>query len=117
MGRDVLGSGVLVDVADMVDGAANSIQQSGTAPHLVIAAGHGLNVPNVRTIVNDLADVVEQDGGNVDLPFLCPLLLNGGVKAPDGVGLKARHGTATVKDEYEFSGVVFHEKTSLCFCD
>lgn len=110
MSRSVLFSGVLVDVADVVDGAAKGVQQCRTAPGRVIPVRHGLNTVDGYPVMQYLALAVKEDGRDQCLPRLPPLLGNHGVKAADGVGLQPGHRAAAVQDKYNLGQILLHKK-------
>ena len=78
--------------------------------------GHGGHPLEVHPVVEDLALVVEEDGGQDGLPLLPLLPLQQGVKAPDGVLLQPRHGAAAVQNEDDLGQTLFHEKNLLILC-
>ena len=114
--RHVLAARIAVDVADVVDRAADGVEKRGAAADGVVLAGHGPYRLNVHTVVQNDALVVEQDGGHISPARLPLLLFQKGIEAADGVVLKAGHGAAAVKDKYEFGNVVFHGKSLLQIC-
>ena len=54
----ILGAGVFVDVAYVVDRPAYGIEQRGTALHLIVLARHRLDIADVHTVVDDLARIL-----------------------------------------------------------
>lgn len=68
--------------------------------------------------MNDLADMIKQNGGDIGLTRFPLLLLDHGVEAADGVILQAGHGAAAVQDKYDLGQILFHNKSSYhlaCF--
>ena len=100
--RPVLFAGVLVDVADMVDGAAHGVKQSRAAAHEILLPGQLLHLVQRNAIVDHLADVVEKHRRDKRLARLLLLLLHHRVEPADGVRLQAFHRTAAVQDEHDF---------------
>mgnify|MGYP006977363829 CR=1 FL=1 len=62
--RYILGSCVLVDVADVVDCASNRIQQGGAAAHTILPISHGLDVSDINAVMDHFADIVKEDSGD-----------------------------------------------------
>ena len=109
---DIFGARVLMDIADVVDCSSECIQKCGAAVGGIFLLGQRLNLVDVHAVVNDLCCVGKQHGGNIALAVELLLLLNHCVEAADGVGLEPCHRAALVKDKYQFSDVVFHNKSS-----
>ena len=106
--RHVLFPGVLVDVADVVDGSAHGVDQGGAAAHKVLAFRHWLHFLNVHPVMEDGAFVGEQHGGNQCLSFFRALLFDHAVETADGILLQPLHGSALVQDEHHFCQILFH---------
>ena len=106
--RHVLRPGVFVNVCDVADGPAQSVQQRGAAPDTVIPVCHGPDRLQLRPVMDDLAAVVEEHSGHEALALRLLLLFDQAVEASDGVSLQAAHGAAAVQDEYQLGDVVFH---------
>lgn len=100
--RHVLAAGVLVDVADVVDGPAHSVQQGRAAAGEILLLGHGRHLFQRQAVMNDHALVVEQHRGDQRLACFPLLLVNHGVEAADGVRLQPRHGAAAIQDKNQF---------------
>ena len=105
--RHIFGPRVLMDVADMMDGAADGVQQGGAASHGVVLVSHGPDAADVGAVVDHFAGVVEQDSGDERFARLFLLFCNHGVETSDGVRLKPAHGAAAVENEYEFCQILF----------
>ena len=100
--RHILPAGVLVDVADVVDGAAHGVQQGRAAPGEVLLLRHGRRPVERQAVVDDRALAVEEHGGDQRLARLLFLFRDHGVEAADGVPLQPAHGAAAVQDENQF---------------
>ena len=100
-----------MDVADVVDGSADGVQQGGAAPDIVLLVGDGLNLFQRHPVVEHLGLIVEEDSGDVSLARLLFLLFEHGVEAADGVPLQPLHGAAAVQDEHQFRQILLHEKS------
>ena len=105
---DILGSCVLVDVADVVDRAADGIEQRRAAAHIVIPLRHRCDVLYRYAVVDDNALIVEEHCRDQRLAGLIFLLCDHGVEPADGIRLQAGHRAAAVKDEYNLRQVLFH---------
>ena len=105
---DILGSCVLVDVADVVDRAADGIEQRRAAAHIVIPLRHRCDVLYRYAVVDDNALIVEEHCRDQRLARLIFLLCDHGVEPADGIRLQAGHRAAAVKDEYNLRQVLFH---------
>ena len=109
----VLLPGVLVDIADVMDGAAHGIQQGGAAPDPVVLPGHGADLLQGHPVVDHIPFGIKQDGGDIGLAGHGLLLFDHGVEAADGVRFQTRHGAAAVEDEYDLGQILFHNKNLL----
>ena len=96
----ILGPGILMDVANMVDGSADGIQQGGAASDIVLLFCDGLHLAHLHPVVEHLGLIIEEDGGNKGLARLLLLLFDHGVEAADGVALQPLHGATAVQDEH-----------------
>ena len=106
--RTIFLPGVFVDVGDMVDRAADGVDQCGPTADKVLAIRHRLDLPHVHPVVDDRAVVGEKHRGDDGLPLRLLLALDHAVEAADGVGLQAGHGAALVENEHHFRQVLFH---------
>ena len=105
---DILASGVLVDVPDVVDGPADGIQKGGAAADDVVLFRHGGHLLNGHPVVDDRAGTAEEDRGNKGLALLFFLLFDQGIEAADGIRLQPAHGAAAVQDKDDLRQVLFH---------
>ena len=115
--RDILLACVFVDVADVVDGATDGVEQGGAAADVVLGIRHGLDLVDLHAVVEDFGPVVEEQDRGQDLALFVFFFLSvdHAVEAADGVGLQAAHGTAAVQDQYKLSQILSHGNTSS-FC-
>lgn len=97
--RHILRSCVLVDITDVMDRSADGIQKGSAAPNGIVVVGHGIDVPDIHTVMDYLARIVEKDCGDKRVSVCLLLLLNHRVKASYGVGFQPAHGAAAVKDK------------------
>ena len=99
---------VLVDVRDVVNRPADRVEEGGAAPHVVLPVGHGSDLIEGHPVVQDLALVVEEDGG--DEGFLPGLFLpvHHRVEAADRVGLESSHRPRSVQNVNDFRVVCAH---------
>ena len=100
-----------MDVADVVDGPADGIQQGGAAPDIVLLFRDGPDLLQGYPVVEHLGLVIEEDGRNEHLARLLLLLFDHGVEAADGVPLQSLHGAAAVQDEHQFRQILLHKKS------
>ena len=100
-------------VADVVDGAADGVQQRGAAAYLIIKRGEGLYVLHAYPVVDDAAFVVEQHGGYIRLVPGSLLLFDHGIETADGISLQTGHGAAAVQDKNELGQVLLHSDILL----
>lgn len=107
----ILGPSILMDVADMVDGPADGIQQGGAAPDIVLFLRDRIDIAHLHPVMEHLGPVIEEDGGDKGLARLLLLFFNHGVESADGVVLQPLHGTAAVQDEHQFRQILLHKKS------
>ena len=100
-----------MDVADMVDGSADGIQQGGAAPDIVLLFRDGPDLLQGYPVVEHLGTVIEEDGRDKGLARLLLLLFDHGVEAANGVALQPLHRAAAVQDEHQFRQILLHEKS------
>ena len=100
--RDILSSCVLVDISDVMNCATDCIQKSCAAPNGIVISGHGFDTLDAYAVMNNLAGVVEEDGGDQGFALCVLLLFNHRVKAANGVSFKPTHRAAAVKDKDDF---------------
>ena len=100
-----------MDVADVVDGPADGIQQGGAAPDIVLLFRDGPDLLQGYPVVEHLGLVIEEDGRNEHLAQLLLLFFDHGVEAADGVALQPLHGAAAVQNEHQFRQILFHKKS------
>lgn len=67
--RHILEPGVLVAVADVVDGPADGIHQGGVAPDIVLLVGDGLDVAHLHPVAEHLGLVIKENIGDKSLSF------------------------------------------------
>jgi len=108
MFRDIFISCVLVDISNVMNRAADSIQKRGAAANGIVLVGHRLDLLNRYTVMNNLTHVVKEDGRDQCLAILLFLLFNHGVEASDGVCFQPAHRAAAIKDEYDLRQVLSH---------
>ena len=97
-----------MDISNVMNCSANSIQKGSTAVNVIVPVGHRLDLLNRYTVMNNLAHVVKEDGRDQCLAILLFLLFNHGVEASDGVCFQPAHRTAAIKDEYDLRQVLSH---------
>ena len=95
-------------MADMLNGAAHSVQQSSHTAYIIILAGHWCDFLNISTIMKCLHFAIKQDSSYHCLTGLLFLLFNHRIEAANGIRLQARHGTATIQNKNQFSCILFH---------
>ena len=111
--RPVLLPGVLVDVADVVDGTADGVDEGSAAAHVILPVCHRLNLPEIHPVMEDNAFIGKQNRGNQRFPVFLLLLFNHTVKAADGICLQPGHRAAFVEDKDHFCQILFHNKPLL----
>ena len=104
----ILFPGIFVDVGNVVDGPAQSIDQRGTAAGTVIPPGHGRHLADVHPVVQYLGIGVEKHRGHQHLSLPLSLPVYGGVEAADGIVGQAEHGAAHIDHKYQFRKSFFH---------
>ena len=92
MFRDIFISCVLVDISNVMNRSADSIQKRGAAANGIVLVGHRLDLLNRYTVMNNLAHVVKEDSRDQCLTILLFLLFNHGVEATDGVCFQPENG-------------------------
>ena len=97
--RHILPAGVLVNVADVVDGAAHGIQQGRAATGEIILLRHGRYFLQRQAVMDNRAVVGEKHRGDQRLACLLLLLCKHGVEAADGVRFQPRHRTAAIQNK------------------
>ena len=108
MFRDILISCVLVDIPNVMNCSADSIQKGGAAANGIVPVGHRLHLLNRHTVMDNLAHVVKENGRDQCLAILFFLLFNHGVESSDGVCFQSAHRAAAIKDEYDLRQVLSH---------
>ena len=106
--RHVLRPRVFVDVGDVVDRAADGVEQRRAAAHGVVVGRQRANVLHVHAVVNDLARAVKQHGRDKRRAVRLFLLFDHGVEAADRIRLQPRHGTAAVEEKDDLCQALFH---------
>ena len=106
--RDIFISCVLVDIPNVMNRSADSIQKGGAAANGIVLVGHRLDPLNRYAVMNNLAHVVKEDGRDQCLTILFFLLFNHGVEASDGVCFQPAHRAAAIKNEYDLRQVLSH---------
>ena len=108
MFRDILISCVLVDIPNVMNCSADSIQKGSTSANGIVPVGHRLHLLNRHTVMDNLAHVVKENGRDQCLAILFFLLFNHGVESSDGVCFQSAHRAAAIKDEYDLRHVLSH---------
>ena len=111
--RPVLLPGVLVDVADVVDGTADGFDEGSAAAHVILPVRHRLNLPEIHPVMDDSAFVGKQNRGNQGFPFLLFLLFDHSVETSDSIRLQPGHRAAFVEDKDQFCQILFHKNPLL----
>ena len=111
--RSILGPGILMHHANVLDGAAHGIQQRRGAAHAVLLFGHRLHLLQRHPIVDDHAVIVKQHGAYQRLTRLLFLLPQHAVETADGVLLQTTHRAAAIQDKNQFSHVKILLKRQL----
>ena len=106
--RAILLAGVLVNVADVVNRAADGVQQRRAAARDILPIGQRLDPPDVDAVVDDLALVGKEYRRNKRVALSGLLLRNHRVEAADRVLFQPRHGTAAVQNENQLRQILFH---------
>ena len=109
MFRHILGTGIFMDVPDMMNGPADGIQQCGAPADIILLFRHGPDIFQPGPVMKDLRFVVKQNRGYINLSRFTLLLFQHGIKATDGVCLQTVHGTAAIQNEYQFRQILFHK--------
>ena len=107
--RHIFPTGVLVDIADMMDGPAHRVKQRCAAAGEVLLLRHGRHLAERQPVVNDNAVVAEENRGNQRFARFLLLLGDHGVKAADGVCLQPCHRPAAIQNKNQFR----HKKALL----
>ena len=89
--RNVFGSCVLVDVADVVDGAADRVEERCGTSYIVFLFGDVFYLVERNPVVKDFRLSVEKNCRYECLALFSFLLVDHGVVASDRVGLKSCH--------------------------
>ena len=97
-----------MDIPNVMDRSADSIQKRGAAANGIVLVGHRLDLLNRYTVMNNLAHVINEDGRDECLTILFFLLFNHGVEASDGVCFQPAHRAAAIKDKYNLRQVLSH---------
>ena len=108
MFRDIFISCVLVDIPNVMNCSADSIQKGSTSANGIVPVGHRLHLLNRHTVMDNLAHVVKENGRDQCLAILFFLLFNHGVESSDGVCFQSAHRAAAIKDEYDLRQVLSH---------
>ncbi len=101
-------AGIFVNIPDMVNCTAHSIQKRRTAADKVFLVGKIRYICNCNTIMDNLSFVVKQYGGDYGITRFLSLLFQHGVETSDGVLFQPVHGAGAVQDEDQFSQIVSH---------
>ena len=105
---NILRSCILVHIPDMVDRAAERINECGTAAHLILRCRHRLNFPDIHTVMDDPAVAGKENCGDQRFALGFPLLLNHAVETADRILLQSEHGTALIKNKDHFCQIFSH---------
>ena len=89
--RDIFGTSILVDVSNMLNCSADSINECSASSNIILFVSHRFNVGEFDSVVNDLVHIVKEHGGNITVAVLLPLLLNQRIESANGVTLKPSH--------------------------
>ena len=111
--RHIRSAGIFMDVSNVVNGSAQSIQQSGTSPDVVLLAGDGPDLLHLHPVVEHFGAVVKEDGGDKRLTRLLLLLFQHGIEAADGVPLQPLHGAAAVQNKYQLGQILVHKNPPI----
>ena len=106
--RHVLLPRVFVNVSNMMNRAANRIQQGSAAADKIIPVRHRRNLLNRHAVVDHIAHVIKENGRNQRFTRLFLLLFNHGVKAADGIPLQPAHRAAAIQDKHNFRQILLH---------
>ena len=71
--RYIFRTGVLVDVSDVMDGAADGVQQGGTAADIIFLFRDGLDLAHVYPVMEHLDMVIKENGGDKSCSGFCCL--------------------------------------------
>lgn len=85
--RHIFRPGVLVDATDVMDSAADGVQQGGTATDVVLLFRDGPDIAYVYPVMEHLDLVIKENGGDESRSWLFLLLFDHGIEATDGVVL------------------------------
>ena len=97
-----------MDIPNVMNCSADSIQKSSTSANGIVPVGHRLHLLNRHTVMDNLAHVVKENGRDQCLAILFFLLFNHGVESSDGVCFQSAHRAAAIKDEYDLRQVLSH---------
>ena len=107
--RHILPAGVLVNVADVVDGTAHGVQKRRAAAGEILLFRQRRHFAQRQTVMDDRAVVGEKHRGDHRIARLLLLLGKHGVEAADGVRLQPGHRTAAIQNKNQFR----HKKALL----
>jgi len=93
---------LFLHIFDLADAQRHRIIERGAAADEVIFTGQGFKILKVDTVMQDLEEVIEQDGGHAGFSIDFFLVADGRVESSNGVAFQAAHGAATVEDENQF---------------
>ena len=110
--RNILRTGILMNHSNVMDCAANCVQQRRASPDGIVSVGHARNLPNVHAVIEHPALIVKKHRGNERLAVRALLLLEHGVKAADRIGLQPAHRTTAVKDKDNLGYIFSHNDSS-----
>ena len=95
-----------MDVADVVDGSADRVQQRRHAAHIIGVRVERFDLVDRQAVVHHFMPVVEEHRRPKRFAAFLFLFLQGGIKAADRIRLQAAHRTAAVDDEHHFHEIL-----------
>ena len=91
-----------MNISDMMNCAADGVYQRGASAGRIILIRHRSDLLYIHPVVQYIALTVEKYDGDQGFARFLFLFLNHGIEAADGISLQSAHGTAAVKDKYDF---------------
>lgn len=76
MFRHIFRTSGLMDIPYMLNRPADCVYQRRASSDIIFFVSHRLDVGEFNSVVNDLADIVEENGGDVALAVLFSLLFD-----------------------------------------
>ena len=106
--RNVLLPGIFVYDADVMDRAADGIDQGCAAADTVFLPGQGFHFLQVHPVMDHGTRSGKQHSGYNCLSFHALLALNHTVETADRIRFQSGHGSALVEDENHFRQILPH---------